>query len=968
METRRIGILTVLLLTASLLCAADSSLVFTKTFGGSGIDSITTAAVDPSGNLIVAGATSSYDFPVTNGSANTATQFAVSPNAGAAWQPFTNLPAGTPTSLVVDTGNPPIWYATGTKDLYKSADGGATWQSIGPRGLRNCDTLPPFCGVLSLAINPAQPSTIYARTGSAGILKTTDGGVTWNSTNAPANVNPPAYLVLDPFHPDHLFTNIGQTDYRSFDGGQTWTQFTPPLLDPDNFCSSGTPQVAFDSATSNVVYMVDHCDLFRSTDGGIYWDPLTGPFQIAYAPVAHPTAGGVIYVTTFNGLYVTTDGGQTWTLLLSNQQGNPPHIVAVDPHQPSILSTDTARSTDAGATWTNSALVRAPSAIVFDPQTPGRVVAATAGASTAFLSKLDGAGNILASTYFGGQGTSSITSLAVDSAGNIYVTGNTTSPDFPAPPVPGASSFVAKFDSNLNLLYASMLGSNRAANAIAVDANGGAAVTGWTYNTPHPVCFVSKLSPDGSQFTFSKTLGGSINDQCFSVAADALGNTIVAGATSSIDFPIVGSPPGTSRQGSSDAFVAKFDPAGNLVLSGYLGGSDRDSAGGVAVDAAGNIYVTGNTASKDFPTTAGAFQTALSSNCSYPSSSVTTGFIGTILQFNTDDVFVTKLDPSGNLISSTYLGGGCYDVPYGLAIDPSGSIWILGNTDSDPFPQSMPFQSGPAYAAYKPFVTEFDAAAGSLKLSSYIDSGRAIALDANGAAYLAGSTSAQDGVHAWIAKVQPQPAGTIGIQSVGNAFSLRSGPVSPGQITAITSAGIVPAQPVDLGLSPTAQLPRTLANTQVLFDGEAAALISVTPGKVVAIAPYDLAGKAQTSVQVIFQDAVSAPVLADVHTDIAYRSLDGSGTGQAYAINPDGTLNSQQNPAPVGSMVTVQLTGVGAIDPNCPEGGIASSTTPIAGLASVPGAVCGLFQTTVRAATYPTTFQLGNSTLTVTVK
>ncbi len=850
METRRIGILILLL---PPLCLADSSLTFTRTFGGSGSESIATTAIDPAGNIIVAGSTSSYDFPVTNGTANTATQFAVSPNAGVAWQPFSNLPAGTPTSLVVDTSTPSIWYASGIKDLYKSADGGATWQSIGPRGLPKCDTVPPFCGVLSLAIDPAQPSTLYARTASAGILKSTDGGVTWNPTNAPANVNPAAYLVLDPFHPGHLFTNIGQTDYRSFDGGQTWTQFTPPLLDPDNFCGSGTPQVAFDSATPNVVYMVDHCDLFRSTDGGIYWDLVTGPFQISYAPVAHP-----------------------------------------------------------------------------------------------------------------------ISSLAVDSAGNIYVTGYTTSPDFPASSVSGASSFIAKFDPNLNLVYASMLASSQLATAIAVDASGSAAVTGWTYNTPHPVCFVSKLSPDGSQFTFSKTLGGSILDQCFSVASDSSGNTIVAGATSSIDFPIVGSPPGASRQGSSDAFVAKFDPAGNLILSGYLGGSGTDAAAGVAVDTAGNIYVTGNTASKDFPTTAGAFQTALSSNCAYPSSSVVTGFIGTISQFNTDDLFVTKLDPSGNLIFSTYLGGGCYDVPYGIAVDPSGSIWILGNTDSDPFPQATPFQSGPAYAAYKPFVTELDAGGGSLKLSSYIDSARAIALDANGAAYFAGSTSAQSGVHAWVAKVQPQAVGAVSIQSVGNAFRLRSGPVSPGQITAITSAGIVPAQPVDLGLSPTTQLPRTLADTQVLFDGEAAALISVTPGKIVAIAPYDLAGKAQTSVQVIFQGTASAPVLADVQADIAYRSLDGSGAGQAYAINPDGTLNSAQNPAPVGSIVTVQITGIGAIDPNCPEGGIASSATPIplpsTGLKSVPGAVCGLFQTTVRAATYPTTFQLVNSTLTVTVK
>ncbi len=355
--------------------------------------------------------------------------------------------------------------------------------------------------------------------------------------------------------------------------------------------------------------------------------------------------------------------------------------------------------------------------------------------------------------------------------------------------------------------------------------------------------------------------------------------------------------------------AAKFDPAGQLILSGYLGGSDQESAAGVAVDQAGNIYVAGTTASKDFPTTAGAYQTALSSHCAYPSSSVITGFIGTITEFRTDDAFVTKLDPAGNAIFATYLGGGCYDMARGMALDPSGNVWILGSTNSDPFPQVSPFQSGPPYAYYEAFLTELDAGGGSLRLSSYIEQGVSIAVDTNGVAWIGGTNAPPrspygglpapplvvTGLHAWLAEVQPQVSGAVAIQSVGNAFNLRSGPVSPGQITLISAAGIAPAQPVDLGLSPTASLPRMLAGTQVLFDGEAAILISVAAGKAVVIAPYDLAGKARTSVQVVFQGVTSAPMLAEVLPDTGYRSLDGSGTGQAYAVNPDGTLNSPQN-------------------------------------------------------------------------
>jgi uncharacterized protein (TIGR03437 family) len=748
--------------------------------------------------------------------------------------------------------------------------------------------------------------------------------------------------------------------------------------------------IAFDAVTPDLVYMVDHCDLFRSTDGGLFWEAVIAPFQYSYAVIANPGKSGTIYAATFTGLYGSSDNGATWGLLLPNaEQANPPRVVGIDPRQPSTILTDSFRSRDGGITWAPITLGRATTAIVFDPRIPGRAVAATAGAATAFLAKLDSAGAIFASTYLGGQGSTIIAGIATDADGFTYVTGFTSASDFPATPVPGASSFAAKLDWNLNPVWTSFLGAGQQAAGIAVDANGRAIVTGSTpaSGANAASCFVTKLTPDGASTVFSTLFGGTGGDQCSFVAADAAGNTVVAGTSWSRNFPVVGGALRDVLQGYNDAVIAKFDPAGNLILSGYLGGSDRESAAGLSVDASGNIYVAGTTASKDFPTTTGAYQTALSSHCPYPSSSVNTGLIGTITNFDTDDAFVTKLDPSGNLIFSTYLGAGCYDVASGMALDPSGNVWILGSTNSDPFPQLSPFQSGPPYANYKAFVTELDAGGGSLKFSSYIDEGSAIAVDGNGVAYIGGTNTPPrspygtlpappitvSGLHAWLARVQPQAPGDVAIQSVGNAFSKRSGPVSPGQITLISASGIAPAQPVDLGLTPTAPLPRTLAGTEVWFDGEPAPLISVGAGQVVAIAPYSLAGKQQTSVQVAFQGVASAPMQADVLPDTGYRSLDGSGSGQAYALNPDGTLNSPQNPAPQGASVTVQTTGVAVADPACPEGGVAASATPVpnsqlTGLSSVAGSVCGLFQTTIRTPTYSTNFALPNSALTVSVK
>ncbi len=972
----------VFLLGTSPLFSANSALLFNKTFGGSGNDYVSAIATDPSGYVIVGGSTSSYDFPVTNGTFNPATQFGSSSDSGASWQPLGNLPNGTPVSLAL-TAN--AWYAAGP-GIFKSTDGGATWSTslVGS-------------GAYSLVADPAQPSTLYA-VADGKIVQTIDGGATWSVITQPVpGPNGPDYLALDPFHPGHLFTRYSRANFRSIDGGQSWTPFNTSPTNPGSYCGNGMPPLTFDRVTPNVVYLADQCNLFRSTDAGVSWTLLPTPFSIVFAAVAAPKSD-VVYVVSDRGLYGSADQGATWGRVVSfDPTAGPPRFVAIDPSRPSVILVGTLRSDDGGATFTQLSLGREATTVVFDPARPGRAVAVTAGASMAFLAKLDSAGTILAATYIGGQGGAGITGVTAGADGRVYVTGSTLSRDFPvtagawvtAPPATFTNYYVAAFDPDLKPVYATYLGGGIGfLSGIAVDPSGAAVVAGSGPDAPGAQwkCIVAKLKPDGSGAVFNIHFGSTNGDFCAAVAADREGNSIVVGNTFSSDFPLTGNGLQKRNSGDRDAIVAKLDPAGRLVYSGYLGGSLQDQASAVAVDTSGNIYIAGSAASKDFPTTPGAYQTALSSKCAYPSSSINTGFIGTITYFYTDDAFITKLDPGGNLIYSTFLGGGCYDVPRSIAVDQQGNAWVTGTTDSDPFPQVMAFESGPRYAYYKAFVAELDASGASLKLSSYLTAGEqpVIAVDPFGDAYVASSTTAPQspygglpapppivtGVEASLAKIQPSYQGPLVVSSVGNAFTLRSGPVSAGQITWIAADGLAPATPQDLTFTPQGPLPRMLADTQVLFDGEPAALVSVAAGRVVAIAPYSLAGKRQTSVQVVFQGVLSPPMIAEVVADPGYLSADGTGAGQAYARNPDGTVNSIDNPAPRGSQVTVYVTGTGKVDAACPESGVApDGLQAIGGFQSVAGAVCGLFQTTFALPPFATSSAtIINSALTIAVK
>jgi photosystem II stability/assembly factor-like uncharacterized protein len=305
------------------------------------------------------------------------------------------------------------------------------------------------------------------------------------------------------------------------------------------------------------------------------------------------------------------------------------------------------------------------------------------------------------STYFGGHAEDRVSGIAVDASGSAYITGTTWSSDLPLKDAaqtshfsPYSDVFVSKLNaSGTELVYSTFLGGSGFDDgyAIAVDQAGNAYVTGATSSADFPTtegafkslrgpnffnAFVAKLSPDGHALSYSTYLGG--DEEGYntgnSVAVDSLGNAYVTGFAGSPDFPTT---PGAVQRVhglSTDAFVTKLNADGTaLVYSTYLGGNDSDLGFGIAVDAVGSAYVTGSSRSTDFPVTSGAFQQVAGQDSKTPN------YLG--------DAFVTKLNPNGSsLVYSTYIGGFRADVGSAIAIDATGNAYIAGSTLSPDFP------------------------------------------------------------------------------------------------------------------------------------------------------------------------------------------------------------------------------------------------------------------------------------------
>jgi len=303
---------------------------------------------------------------------------------------------------------------------------------------------------------------------------------------------------------------------------------------------------------------------------------------------------------------------------------------------------------------------------------------------------------LLASTYLGGGGSDSASSLAIDSSGNIYVAGVTNSENFPTTvgaydtTYNASDVFISKLSADLSTLLASTYlgaGASDSASSITIDPSGNVYVTGYTYSSNFPTTpgaydqkfnssdyadiFISKLSPDLTTLLASTFLGGGENDSATALMTDASGNVYVTGWTFSDNFPTTTGAfdqkyNSTHRR---DAFISKLSAdLSTLLISTFLGGGGGEWASSMTMDRTGNIYVTGWTASDNFPVTTGAYDQKFNSS----------GYT---------DAFISKFSPDlSALLASTFLGGGGGEWTTAIAIDQSGDVYVTGGTGSDNFP------------------------------------------------------------------------------------------------------------------------------------------------------------------------------------------------------------------------------------------------------------------------------------------
>lgn len=358
------------------------------------------------------------------------------------------------------------------------------------------------------------------------------------------------------------------------------------------------------------------------------------------------------------------------------------------------------------------------------------------------------------STYVGGTGIERAQGMAVDAAGAMYVTGRTTSTDFPAAGGFDLSAngvrdaYVAKFNADGTPAYSTYLGGALEdwGFELSVDAGGQVHLVGETFSSDFPMAFaydgsfngandifVVQISSSGSTLKFSTYVGGSGNDWGLSAGLDPSGDIVATGYTTSSDFPLVDEYDGTYGGGPEDGFVLKMRPGslsspGLALFSTYVGGSGKDFLYTLAVDAVGDIYVVGESSSLDFPLS-GAYDASYNGG--------------------TADGVVFKLTNDGStLVYATYFGGSDYEYVSGLEVDYSGSLAVTGPTLSTDIPTLAAFDNT-SNGGYDAFVARFSPSGSALTFSTYFggsgdDFGFDIGYSTTGVLHFVGRTTSTD--------------------------------------------------------------------------------------------------------------------------------------------------------------------------------------------------------------------------------
>lgn len=613
----------------------------------------------------------------------------------------------------------------------------------------------------------------------------------------------------------------------------------------------------------------------------------------------------------------------------------------------------------------------------------------------AFVMKLDPTGGVVWATYLGGSGYDAGNAIAVDSAGNVYVAGETASSNFPVTPRAAFPNLTTTNDA-----------------------------------------FVVKLNPAGSQMIYGTYLPGIAFSGAVSMALDSNGNTYVVGQAqpAQFNFPTTSGAYETSSSAKHTGVVVKLNPSGSgLVYATYLGGdgsTDTTSISAIAVDGSGSAYVTG-TAPPDFPATSRALQ---------PQSETT-------LQ----SAFVTKLNPAGSgLIYSTYLGSGASSLGSAIKVDSQGRAYILGSVLSGSI-STTPGAFEPAgtqppwvYGYYAGnFLASLSADGSSLVYSTYMSGATVLDVDASGDAYVAGvayngfpvsagafqrcssgfpgpvidgQNYGLDGFAAELtaagtlagatyfgglntqsaSAIAAAPSGLVSVAAgsqastnfvasfliddpmeqdgpclspaIANAAGLDpTGFVTPGEIVSLLGVGIGPETGASTSPGANGLLPVEASGVQVFFDELAAPLMYVQAGQINAQVPWEIAGRSSTQVQVIYNGvATNSESMAVLSTAPGLFYLNyPSALLQGAILNQDGSVNSVNNPAKVGNVVAMFGTGGGKASVPGVTGGywgtgastllaspavafIAELNAPVVYAGTAPMLLSGFFQINVR--------------------
>jgi uncharacterized protein (TIGR03437 family) len=533
-----------------------------------------------------------------------------------------------------------------------------------------------------------------------------------------------------------------------------------------------------------------------------------------------------------------------------------------------------------------------------------------------FVTKIDPNGKVLFTDTFAGKGVDTGAAIAVDPSGNIYIAGSTTSPDFPLSralqsqifPSGLGSGFIIKLSGDgTSILYSTYFGGTQGQSAItslATDANGNLYLTGYTQaaDFPHtagmpfgkitqspasPGAIVASISAAGDKILYSGAIPMATpctlaDASCISngpqwegvgIAVDAAGNAYIAGnAGGATNLPTT---EGVLSPNGIGAFVAKVKAGGaglsylTYIGSGQVGTSpyfsSENTLSAIAVDAAGNTYLAGQTTDPNFPATPGSFQ-------STP---------------NSLSGFVAKLKADGSaMVWATY-----FQPAQSIAIDASGNVWAAGTIYSSTFPNSNGWSTGPE------FLAEVNATGSKLTYSALYPSGtvaQSVALDPSGLAHVAG-------VNGFVSAIAPATAPAMRIFAFQNAAGGDlTARISPAGLISIYGPAIGPATAVT-ATPANGFYPTTLAGVQVAIDGANIPLLYVSANQINAVVPMELSSDAAATVRVLNGTAASP--------DYPVWVVTSSPRAFATVTNQDGGINWKTNPAKAGSIVTFYATG-----------------------------------------------------------